>query len=74
MSFDDFSRNERRNKILRSLWQRAYRLSVLRRLGLGIAYFIAIVYAISILLPSVYCLRHGCTGPCEAMLLCPPLC
>jgi hypothetical protein len=36
-----------------------------RRLGLGISYFIAIVYAISILLPSVYCLRHGCKGPAE---------
>jgi hypothetical protein len=38
---------------------------MLRRLGLGISYFIAIVYAISILLPSVYCLRHGCKGPAE---------
>jgi hypothetical protein len=38
---------------------------MLRRLGLGISYFIAIVYAISILLPSVYCLRHGCRGSAE---------
>jgi hypothetical protein len=38
---------------------------MVRRLGLAISYFIAIVYAISILLPSVYCLRHGCKGPAE---------
>jgi hypothetical protein len=39
--------------------------SMLRRLGLGISYFIAIVYIFSILLPSIYCLRHGCKGPGE---------
>ena len=39
--------------------------SMLRRLGLAISYFIAIVYFFSILLPSVYCLRHGCRGPAE---------
>ena len=38
---------------------------MVRRLGLAISYFIAIAYAISILLPSVYCLRHGCKGPAE---------
>jgi hypothetical protein len=38
---------------------------VLRKLGLTISYFIAIVYTLSILLPSVYCLQHGCTGPAE---------
>jgi hypothetical protein len=38
---------------------------VLRRLGLAISYFIAIVYVLSILLPSAYCLRHGCRGPGE---------
>jgi hypothetical protein len=36
---------------------------MLRRLGLAIPYFIAIVYILSILLPAIYCLRHGCRGP-----------
>ena len=36
---------------------------MLRKLGLAISYFIAIVYVLSILLPSIYCLRHGCKGP-----------
>ena len=36
---------------------------MLRRLGLAILYFIASVYFLSILLPSIYCLRHGCRGP-----------
>ena len=36
---------------------------MLRKLGLAISYFIAIVYFFSILLPSIYCLRHGCRGP-----------
>ena len=36
---------------------------MLRKLGLAISYFIAIVYILSILLPSIYCLRHGCRGP-----------
>jgi hypothetical protein len=38
---------------------------MLRRLGLAIAYFIATVYILSILLPSIYCLQHGCRGPGE---------
>ena len=38
---------------------------MLRRLGLAISYFIAIVYILSILLPSLYCFRHGCRGPGE---------
>ena len=38
---------------------------MLRRLGLAISYFIAIVYILSILLPSIYCLRQGCRGPGE---------
>lgn len=38
---------------------------MLRKLGLAISYFIAIVYIFSILLPSLYCLRHGCRGPGE---------
>jgi len=38
---------------------------MLRKLGLAISYFIAIVYVFSILLPSIYCLRHGCGGPGE---------
>ncbi len=39
--------------------------SMLRRLGLGISYFIAIVYAFSILWPCLYCFQHGCKGPGE---------
>jgi hypothetical protein len=37
----------------------------LRKLSLAVAYFVAILYILSILLPSVYCLRHGCKGPGE---------
>jgi hypothetical protein len=36
---------------------------MLRKLGLAISYFIAIVYVLSILWPCLYCLRHGCRGP-----------
>jgi len=36
---------------------------MLRKLGLAISYFIASVYILSILLPSFYCLQHGCRGP-----------
>ena len=36
---------------------------MLRKLGLAISYFIAIVYILSILFPSIYCLRRGCRGP-----------
>ena len=35
---------------------------MVRRLGLAIAYLLAIGYFFSILLPSIYCLRHGCRG------------
>ncbi len=38
---------------------------MLRKLGLGISYLIAIVYIFSILLPSLYCYRHGCRGAGE---------
>jgi hypothetical protein len=38
---------------------------MLRKLGLAMSYFIASVYILSILLPSLYCLRHGCRGPGE---------
>jgi hypothetical protein len=38
---------------------------MLRRLGFAISYFIAIVYILSILLPSIYCLQNGCRGPGE---------
>ncbi len=38
---------------------------MLRRIGLAISYFIAILYIVSILWPSYYCLRHGCKGPGE---------
>ncbi|MFZ0285869.1 MAG: hypothetical protein WAL32_11620 [Terriglobales bacterium] len=36
---------------------------MLRKLGLTILYFIAVVYILLILSPSIYCLRHGCRGP-----------
>jgi hypothetical protein len=36
---------------------------MLRKLGLAISYFIAIVYIFSIVLPGIYCLQHGCRGP-----------
>jgi hypothetical protein len=36
---------------------------MLRKLGLAISYFIAGVYVLSILLPSMYCWQHGCKGP-----------
>ena len=38
---------------------------MLRKLGLAISYSIAIIYILSILLPSLYCYRHGCKGPGE---------
>jgi hypothetical protein len=36
---------------------------MLRRVSIGISYFVAIVYILLILLPAVYCLQHGCRGP-----------
>jgi hypothetical protein len=36
---------------------------MVRKLGLAISYFIAIAYILSILWPSIYCVRHGCRGP-----------
>ena len=38
---------------------------MLRRLVLGIAYFIAIIFILSILWPALYCFSHGCKGPGE---------
>jgi hypothetical protein len=38
---------------------------MLRRLGLGISYFLATVYIFSILLPCLYCFQNGCRGPGE---------
>lgn len=38
---------------------------MLRKIGLGILYFIAIVYFLLILSPSLYCYQHGCRGPGE---------
>jgi hypothetical protein len=38
---------------------------MLRKLGLGISYFVAIIFVFSIVLPSLYCWRHGCRGPGE---------
>jgi hypothetical protein len=36
---------------------------MLRKIGLSVAYFIASVYVLSIVLPAIYCLQHRCTGP-----------
>jgi uncharacterized membrane protein (DUF485 family) len=38
---------------------------MLRKLGLAISYFVAIIFVFSIVLPSLYCWRHGCRGPGE---------
>jgi hypothetical protein len=38
---------------------------MLRKLGLALSYFIATLYIVVILLPSFYCLQHGCKGPGE---------
>jgi len=38
---------------------------MLRKVGITISYFIAIVYIVSIVLPGLYCLRQGCKGPGE---------
>jgi hypothetical protein len=38
---------------------------LLRKVGLAISYFVAIVYTLSLVLPAVYCLRNGCKGPSE---------
>ncbi len=38
---------------------------MLRKLGLAIAYLYSFVYILSIVLPSVYCLQHGCRGAGE---------
>ncbi len=38
---------------------------MLGKIGLAISYFIASIYILSIVLPSIYCLRHGCKGPGE---------
>lgn len=36
---------------------------MLRKLGLAICYALTAGYILSILLPAVYCMRHGCKGP-----------
>jgi hypothetical protein len=38
---------------------------MLGKVGVAISYFITGVYILSILLPSIYCLQHGCRGPAE---------
>ena len=38
---------------------------MLRKVGLAIAYFIASLYILAILLPALYCFRQGCRGPGE---------
>jgi hypothetical protein len=39
--------------------------TMLRRLAIGVAYFIAIVYVLSIVWPCLYCYQHGWRGPGE---------
>lgn len=36
---------------------------MLRKLGLGIAYFVAVLYILLLILPAIYCWQHGCHGP-----------
>jgi hypothetical protein len=38
---------------------------MLRKIALGFSYFIATIYVVSIALPGIYCLQHGCKGPGE---------
>jgi len=44
---------------------------MLRKLGLGIAYLIAIGYTLLILLPALYCLQHGCKSGGEGDIFMP---
>ena len=39
------------------------KMSMLHKLAFAISYFIASVYFLLILSPSIYCLQHGCRGP-----------
>lgn len=36
---------------------------MLRKVALGISYFITTLYIFLIVSPSIYCLQHGCRGP-----------
>jgi hypothetical protein len=36
---------------------------ILRRVPIGIAYFVAILYILLIVSPALYCLQHACRGP-----------
>jgi hypothetical protein len=38
---------------------------MLRKIALAIAYFIAIIHVLLIVLPGLYCYQHGCKGPGE---------
>jgi hypothetical protein len=38
---------------------------MVRKVAVGIAYCIAIIFVLSILWPSVYCFTNGCRGPGE---------
>ncbi len=38
---------------------------MLRKLGLAISYFVASLYILLIVWPSIYCYRTGCKGPGE---------
>jgi hypothetical protein len=44
---------------------------MVRRLAFALAYLIAFVYILLILLPSVYCLQHGCKGGGEGDIFMP---
>lgn len=44
---------------------------MLRRLGLAVSYFVAIVYILWIVLPALYCFQHGCRGPGEGDIFMP---
>ena len=45
---------------------------MLRKVGLAIAYFIAGLYVLAILLPALYCLRQDAGDRVSWMLFCPP--
>ena len=38
---------------------------MLRKIGVAISYFIAIIYILIVVMPLAYCLQHGCRGPGE---------
>lgn len=44
---------------------------MLRKLGLTISYLITTLYIVWIVLPALYCVRHGCRGPGEGDIFMP---